>query len=44
MELLGRASWWLPVWLARLLPDLNVEGAGVFDDARDAQAGPASVV
>ncbi len=44
MELLGRASWWLPVWLARLLPDLNVEGAGVFDDARDAQAGPASAV
>jgi putative drug exporter of the RND superfamily len=41
MELMGRASWWLPAWLARILPDLNVEGAGVFDDARDVQAGPA---
>jgi len=20
MELLGRANWWLPAWLARLLP------------------------
>jgi len=26
MELLGRANWWLPKWLDRLLPHLNVEG------------------
>lgn len=27
MQLLGRANWWLPGWLDRLLPHLNVEGA-----------------
>jgi RND superfamily putative drug exporter len=27
MHLLGRAAWWLPRWLARLLPDLDIEGA-----------------
>ncbi len=26
MELLGNANWWLPGWLDRLLPHLNVEG------------------
>ncbi len=26
MELLGDRSWWLPRWLDRLLPDLDVEG------------------
>ncbi len=26
MELLGERNWWLPKWLDRLLPDLNVEG------------------
>jgi putative drug exporter of the RND superfamily len=27
MHLLGRANWWLPVALARRLPDLHIEGA-----------------
>src|SRR4051812_30507182 len=27
LALLGRAAWWLPRWLDRLLPDLDVEGA-----------------
>jgi RND superfamily putative drug exporter len=27
LRLLGRAAWWLPRWLNRLLPDLDVEGA-----------------
>ncbi|MBI2764729.1 MAG: MMPL family transporter [Chloroflexi bacterium] len=27
MELLGDANWWLPGWLDRILPHLNVEGA-----------------
>ncbi len=27
MHLLGRAAWWLPRWLDRLLPDVDVEGA-----------------
>jgi putative drug exporter of the RND superfamily len=26
MELLGDRNWWLPRWLNRLLPDLDVEG------------------
>jgi putative drug exporter of the RND superfamily len=32
MALLGKANWWLPGWLDRILPELNVEG-----DARDSQ-------
>jgi RND superfamily putative drug exporter len=27
LSLLGRAAWWLPRWLDRLLPDVDVEGA-----------------
>ena len=27
LRLLGRWAWWLPRWLDRLLPDLDVEGA-----------------
>jgi len=26
MELLGDANWWLPRWLSRLLPDVDVDG------------------
>ena len=26
MTLLGKAAWWLPAWLDRLLPDVDVEG------------------
>jgi RND superfamily putative drug exporter len=33
MELLGDRNWWLPGWLARILPKVNIEG-----DARAAQA------
>jgi RND superfamily putative drug exporter len=32
MELLGAGNWWLPKWLDRLLPKLNVEG-GVHSSA-----------
>jgi RND superfamily putative drug exporter len=28
MELLGKANWWLPAWLDRVLPHLDVEGSG----------------
>ena len=38
MELLGDRNWWLPRWLDRLLPVVNVEGhtaAGVHDGADD---------
>ena len=27
MELLGRANWWLPRWLDRILPHVDLEGA-----------------
>jgi RND superfamily putative drug exporter len=27
LSILGRAAWWLPKWLDRLLPDVDVEGA-----------------
>jgi len=26
MEILGRANWWMPAWLDRLLPRLTIEG------------------
>lgn len=39
MALLGRTAWWLPRWLDRLLPGIDVEGANA--DAR--QAAPAAV-
>ena len=28
MQMLGRANWWLPSWLDRILPHLSVEGDG----------------
>jgi RND superfamily putative drug exporter len=31
LALLGRWAWWLPRWLDRLLPDLDVEGARLGD-------------
>ena len=40
MELLGDRNWWLPRWLDRLLPNIDVEGeaelAAPIDDASDA--------
>jgi putative drug exporter of the RND superfamily len=40
LALLGRSAWWLPRWLDRILPDLDVEGAGLgettpFPEARE---------
>ncbi|MBM7412387.1 RND superfamily putative drug exporter [Clavibacter michiganensis] len=29
MHLLGRSAWWLPRWLDRILPDVDIEGAGL---------------
>ena len=29
MALLGKRAWWLPGWLDRLLPSIDVEGAGL---------------
>jgi RND superfamily putative drug exporter len=35
MELLGDANWWLPRWLARVLPKIHIEGTD--DDEIDAE-------
>ena len=32
MELLGDRNWWLPGWLDRLLPNLDVEGRAANSD------------
>jgi RND superfamily putative drug exporter len=29
LALLGRRAWWLPKWLDRMLPDVDVEGEGL---------------
>jgi putative drug exporter of the RND superfamily len=34
MELLGDANWWLPGWLDRILPHLDVEGPALTPTAR----------
>ena len=36
MELLGARNWWLPKWLDRILPHIDVEGR----HAADIDAGP----
>jgi RND superfamily putative drug exporter len=39
MSLLGRANWWLPEWLGRILPRMDLEGTGhaavVADDGTE---------
>ncbi|WP_131786099.1 MMPL family transporter [Protofrankia symbiont of Coriaria ruscifolia] len=46
MSLLGRRAWWLPAWLDRLLPDIDVEGKQLIDrttvpDQREHPVAPA---
>jgi RND superfamily putative drug exporter len=38
MLVVGKANWWLPSWLDRFLPRLNVEGAGATTTTPDAEA------
>jgi RND superfamily putative drug exporter len=33
MRLFGKAAWWLPKWLDRILPDLDVEGTKLAKSA-----------
>ena len=40
MQLLGRAAWWLPGWLDRLLPNLDIEGPADQAPATDARPTP----
>jgi uncharacterized membrane protein YdfJ with MMPL/SSD domain len=34
LVLAGKGSWWLPAWLDRILPHLDVEGAGAKAERR----------
>jgi RND superfamily putative drug exporter len=43
LALLGRSAWWLPRWLDRLLPDLDVEGARLGAVVEPARKEPATV-
>ncbi len=40
MELLGNANWWLPKWLDKVLPHINVEGTPTTEPAPTPDAGP----
>lgn len=47
MSLMGSANWWLPAWLDRILPRLDVEGEaapGEFDDDEPTSATPSTPV
>ncbi|RBO96227.1 MMPL family transporter [Nocardia puris] len=41
MSLLGKAGWWLPGWLDRILPEVDVEGSKLDDRAEVAAGGAA---
>jgi putative drug exporter of the RND superfamily len=30
--MMGEAAWWLPAWLDKLLPHMDIEGGGELDD------------
>ncbi|MEQ1788517.1 MAG: MMPL family transporter, partial [Acidimicrobiales bacterium] len=40
MSLVGRANWWLPTWLDRILPHLDLEGAGRGTDDQGTSPDP----
>ena len=41
MALLGKANWWLPGWLDRILPRLTVESAGNDSQPEEETSEPA---
>ncbi len=41
-KLFGRASWYLPKWLDRILPKIDVEGHGLQEDTENESGQPAS--
>jgi putative drug exporter of the RND superfamily len=44
MELLGDRNWWLPGWLGRILPNIDVEGHGPDSvEALEGETGPVTV-
>jgi RND superfamily putative drug exporter len=40
LVLAGKGSWWVPAWLDRVLPHLDVEGAGAAEEAPPAVFDP----
>ncbi|WP_053661787.1 MMPL family transporter [Streptomyces sp. MMG1121] len=40
LALLGKRAWWLPKWLDRVLPNVDVEGEGLRSEAERAGVGP----
>lgn len=42
MFLMGRATWWMPKWLAKILPTLDIEGTALEEEweAKHATPGP----
>ena len=43
MLLMGRWTWWLPRWLDRILPSLNIEGGEAEESAADSEPEPQPV-
>ncbi|MCU1633572.1 MAG: transporter [Micrococcaceae bacterium] len=43
MYLLGRHAWWLPAWLGRILPDVDVEGAKLLRENAEEEKEPVPV-
>ncbi|MFC8302239.1 MMPL family transporter [Specibacter sp. NPDC057265] len=41
MYLMGKSAWWLPAWLEKILPDVDVEGAKLVSQAAPAGAAAA---
>jgi RND superfamily putative drug exporter len=44
MALLGRRAWWLPRWLDRILPDIDVEGDKLREQPAEPEPRPAELV
>jgi putative drug exporter of the RND superfamily len=41
MTLMGDTNWWFPKWMDKILPRINVEGAGFFEPDDDTEPVPA---
>ncbi|MGW9103582.1 hypothetical protein ACWGPZ_29805 [Priestia megaterium] len=35
MSLLGKAAWYLPNWLGRILPNVDIEGESILKEKQD---------
>lgn len=44
MHIMGKANWWLPGWLGRLIPHINVEARDVIDAVPAEPAEPAESI